>query len=134
MRIRMLPMLLLCLAVTVNPSAQPQRKKLSSENEFGIDLERTYSGNEVDEMLSVMAEETDRAIEESYAEGFKAAALRYAPETAYFSDINENLAAENESLSRQYSRSVPAWHVPLWTCAGLLLGYGLRLGTEYINR
>ena len=101
---------------------------------FGIDLERTYSGNEVDEILSVMAEETDRAIEESYAEGFKAAALRYAPETAYFSDINENLAAENERLSRQCSRSVPLWHVPLWTCAGLLLGYGLRLGTEYINR
>ena len=133
MRKLTLPMLLLCLAVTVNPSAQPQRKKLSSENVFGIDLERTYSGNEVDEMLSVIAEETDRAIEESYAEGFKAAALRYAPETAYFSDINENLAAENERLSRQCSRSVPLWHVPLFCCAGIMLGYGIRVAGEKLR-
>lgn len=96
-------------------------------------MERTYSGNEVSEMLSVMAEETDRAIEESYAEGFKAAALKYAPETAYFSDINGSLAAENERLSRQYVRSVPLWHVPLFFSAGIMLGYGIRLAGEKLK-
>lgn len=96
-------------------------------------MERTYSGNEVNEMLSIMAEETDRAIEESYAEGFKAAVLRYAPETEYFREINGSLAAENERLSGRYARSVPLWHVPLWTCAGIMLGYGIRLAGEKLK-
>ena len=133
MRKLTLMMLSLCMAASMTLTAQKQKNQLSSGNEFGIDLERSYSGKEVEAILALVADETDRAISESWDEGFKAGALTFAPETAYFSDINENLAAENERLSRQCSRSVPLWHVPLFCCAGIMLGYGIKVAGEKLR-
>ena len=126
---------LLMTLVTVSPlKAQSAESRKNSAAVFGIDLNRSYSGDEVAAMLEVVAEEADRAIAESYDEGYKAAALRFKPEAVYLSGINESLRADSKALGEAMGRTVPAWHVPLWTCAGVLFGYGLRLGSEHIHR
>ncbi len=128
-------MILSLVLVTVTPlRAQSAESRKNFENGFGIDLNRSYSGEEVAAILEVIAEEADRAIAESYDEGYKAASLRLKPEIACLEAVNTELKKDSEELSRKNTLSVPVWHVPLWACAGFVLGYGMRLGTEIIHR
>lgn len=133
MKKQTLTVLLMTLVTVSLLRAQSAESKMNSANEFGLDLNRSYTGKEVEAILEVVAEEADRAIAESYDEGYKAAALRFKPEAVYLQGINESLKSDSKALEGKLRKTVPAWHVPLWTCAGLLLGYGLRLGTEYIH-
>lgn len=124
----------LALVMVIPHRAQSAESKKNFANEFGIDLNRSYTGKEMAEILEVMAEEADRAIDESYDEGYKAATLRLKPEIAVLENLNAELKKDSEELSRKNILSVPVWHVPLWACASFILGYGMRLSTEIINR
>ena len=51
-----------------------------SASELGIDLTGTYTGTEVEAMIEIVLEESDRAIKEAYADGYKAAMLETKPD------------------------------------------------------
>lgn len=82
------------------------------------DGQRTYSEAEVSALLDAVRSEAASAIERAWDDGYKAGVLAYAPEAEGLRVMNESLRAESKQLT------VPAWHVPVWTAAGLALGFG----------
>lgn len=66
--------------------------------EFGIDLNKNYSGEDVADIIAICLEEKDIAIEEAYAEGYKQGVLEYAPDVEYFKKQTELLNRNNEIL------------------------------------
>ena len=68
---------------------------------YGIISERHYPGTLVLELIQAAETEIDRAVSEAYAEGYKAAALRYAPELAGLRMAESALLAELENERRK---------------------------------
>jgi hypothetical protein len=54
--------------------------KKEQNNEYGIEPEKLYPGSAILEILTAVNEELDQAVDEAYAEGYKAASLRFVPE------------------------------------------------------
>ncbi len=131
-KLMLLP-LLLVLPMLRLTAQQSQMNSNSSENVFGIDLNRTYSGNEVLNLLTIMDEEAQTSITNAYNEGYKAGLLEYKPETIKLQSLNDSLKADAEQMRREYAYTVPVWQVPLWTAGGILFGYGLRFVSELIK-
>ena len=56
------------------------------------------------EILAAVETEIDATVEEAYAEGYKAASLRHAPDTAYYAGLSESiqrdLTLEREKAKR----------------------------------
>jgi hypothetical protein len=129
----MLLSFLLVLPTLHLTAQQSQTNSSGSENVFGIDLNRTYSGNEVLDLLTIMDEEAEASITSAYNEGYKAGILEYKPEAVRLQSVNESLQADAEKMRKQYAYSVPMWQIPLWTAGGLLFGYGLRYISELIK-
>ena len=63
--------------------------KKNSENEYGIDLTKNYSGEEVLSMINIIMEEADSSIEQSFYEGYKLGKLEFEPELLYWKSIAE---------------------------------------------
>lgn len=53
--------------------------KTNLENELGIDLTKTYSGEEVSSLVEIILEEADTSIQKAYYEGYKQANLELLP-------------------------------------------------------
>jgi hypothetical protein len=51
------------------------------------------------EILAAAEDEIDKAADEAYAEGYKAASLRYAPEEGYWKSIAESAVRENSEFT-----------------------------------
>lgn len=110
-----LMLLTLLLAVIAVTSTAAEKSKLSM---ISGDGQRTYSEAEVSALLDAVRSEAASAIERAWDDGYKAGVLAYAPEAEGLRVMNESLRAESKQLT------VPAWHVPVWTAAGLALGFG----------
>jgi hypothetical protein len=131
-KLTLLPLLLILPMLRLT-AQQSQTNSSSSENVFGIDLNRTYSGNEVLNLLTIMDEEAQTSITKAYNEGYKAGVLEYKPETIKLQSLNDSLKADAEQMRKQYAYTIPQWQVPLWAAGGLLFGYGLRCVSELIK-
>jgi hypothetical protein len=68
------------LLTQMSYAQMPTESKIKPGNEYGIEPEKLYPGSMVLEILEAVDEELGAAIDEAYAEGYKAASLRYAPE------------------------------------------------------
>ncbi len=66
-----------------------QKSKKNLENELGIDLTKTYSGDEVNEIISIILDEADNSIEAAYKEGYKQATIELKPEVEYWKTLYE---------------------------------------------
>lgn len=110
-----LMLLTLLLAVIAVTSTAAEKSRLSM---ISGDGQRIYSEAEVSALLDAVRSESASAIERAWDDGYKAGVLAYAPEAEGLRVINESLRAESKRLT------VPAWHVPVWTAAGLALGFG----------
>lgn len=80
------PLLLICLMLLLTQMSYTQQQPTSvaeQNNEYGIEPEKNYPGWMILEILQEAEIEIDIAVEEAYAEGYKAASLRYAPEIEY---------------------------------------------------
>jgi hypothetical protein len=60
------------------------------------------------ELLAAAEGEIDTAVEEAYAEGYKAASLRYAPNTAYYAGLSESLQRDLTLERKKTKRFWPA--------------------------
>lgn len=59
-------------------------KNQISAEQLGIDLTKNYSGKEVFELIEIILEESDIAIETSYKEGYKQAIVDTKPDVLYW--------------------------------------------------
>ena len=71
------------------------------ENELGIDLTKTYSGNEVNEIIGIILEECDYSIDQAYKKGYKQATVELQPEIEYWKTMYES-KKDNKNIL-QYS-------------------------------
>lgn len=71
------------LPILLNPMIFSQEKKDYRSlvlTEFGIDLEKSYSADQLVDALAICLEEKDLAIETAYNEGYKIGVLEFEPE------------------------------------------------------
>jgi hypothetical protein len=99
MKLKTLPLLiLLTLLLIPNGSAQtPEQSPESSAGAYGIEPEESYPGTVVLRLMETAEEEIAAAVNEAYAEGYKAAMLEYAPEAALYKAMAGNMRAELEA-------------------------------------
>ena len=97
-------MTLLLTALTLTLSAQTlNENNKNSENELGIDLTKTYTGQEVQQIIDIIFEEADISIDNAYKEGYKQATVELQPEIDYWKTMYEtrknNTFSENLKFS-----------------------------------
>ena len=83
-------MILLPIVLTLTLSAQIlNENNKNSVNELGIDLTRTYSGQEVQQIIEIILEEADASIDSAYKEGYKQATVELKPDVEYWKTMYE---------------------------------------------
>ena len=131
---KLIPLLLLLLLPMQTLTSQTSKTNSGSsektaKEDFGLQ-DRSYTKDEVVELLTIMSEEADTAIESSYAEGYKAGVLEYKPENARLQTLNEEIKKESEEMQKKYSSSVPKWKAVAFCvgtgAAAFSLGYILQ--------
>jgi hypothetical protein len=111
---RPLPLILLTLLLTRTGYAQtPPESPTGQSGGYGIESEKLYPGSMVLEILAAAEGEIEKAVDEAYSEGYKAASLRYAPDTAYYTGLSESLKREL-ALEREKAK----WFWPSLFIAG----------------
>jgi hypothetical protein len=79
-------------------SAQTSNKNNKNlENELGIDLTRTYTGQEVQQIIDIIFEEADVSIDNAYKQGYKQATVELQPQIEYWRTLYET--NKNNSFS-----------------------------------
>jgi hypothetical protein len=103
----LLPLILLLLILPWTSYAQtPPESPDGQNNGCGIEPEKLYPGSMILELLAAAEVEIDLAVEEAYAEGYKAAALRYEPEIAGLQGVNRMLSL---SLDAEKKKAKNFW-------------------------
>ncbi|MDR0760351.1 MAG: hypothetical protein LBF74_09630 [Treponema sp.] len=122
MKSKTLPLLiLLTLLLTPGSFAEPpEQSPGSSGNACGIEPGASYPGTVVLELMEAAEEEIGAAVAEAYAEGYKAAMLRYAPEAELHKTLAADIQAELEAEQKKGRYFWPA----LGVSAGLSFAAG----------
>jgi hypothetical protein len=93
---------LLLPLLTPNSYAQtPPESRNVQNSAYGIELERLYPGALVLELMEAAEAEIEAAVNEAYAEGYKAAMLRYAPAYEALKMTADTLRAELQTERRK---------------------------------
>ena len=82
LKILLLTILFLPLLTRISYAQTPPELPSAQSSAYGIEPERLYPGSLVLELMEAAETEIDAAVREAYAEGYKAAALRFMPELA----------------------------------------------------
>lgn len=115
---RNLLMILLPIALTLTLSTQTLKEsKKNLDNDLGIDLTKTYKGNEVQQIIDIILEEADLGIESAYKEGYKQATVELQPQIEYW----KTLFQENQIL---YQKEKLQYNLT-FLGAGLIVGSGI---------
>jgi hypothetical protein len=112
----LLTLLLIPKGFTQTPPESPE----SFGNAYGIKPEQFYPGTAVLELMETAEAEIDEAVNEAYAEGYKAAMLRYAPEAELYKTLAADMRTELEA-ERKKSRA-------LWPAIGISAGISFAAG------
>jgi hypothetical protein len=107
MRILVRPLLAILSLLALTPNAWPQTQDESPmppSSDYGIEPEKLYPGSILLELIQTAEGEIDNAAEEAYAEGYKAASLRHAPDAEYYKTVSESLRIELGRLAAQKRR------------------------------
>jgi hypothetical protein len=132
MRLKTLPLLILLTLLLTPPAfAQaPEQPPESSAGAYGIEPGESYPGTVVLELMEAAEEEIEAAAEGAYAEGYKAAMLRYAPEAGVYKALSADIQAELEAERRKGRYFWPAVGVSagLSFAAGILCSFFLIAG------
>jgi hypothetical protein len=111
-----LPLLLIALTLP-STASEPTTLKTDTANEYGIESGKTYTSDEVSVFLDIATEEADKAIEQAYADGYKAGLLVAAPSESYWRELSASL--QNDLTKEQRRIVLPWWSVP----ASIVLGF-----------
>jgi hypothetical protein len=127
MNLKTLPLLIwLTLLPILNGFTQtPEGSPGSSGSAYGIEPEGSYPGTLVLELMETAEEEIGAAVDEAYAEGYKAAAVRYAPEAAAYKALAGSMEATLEAERKKNRFFWPAVGVSagLFFAAGFLCSF-----------
>lgn len=98
----LLQAILLILLITPASYAQtPMELRESLQNDYGIELTRSYPGSIVLELLQAAEAEIEAAVTEAFEEGYKAAMVQYMPELAVLQIREEALRMQLEREQRK---------------------------------
>jgi hypothetical protein len=89
LKILLLTILFLPLLMRISYAQTPPELPDAQSSDYGIEPEQFYPGTLVLELMEAAEAEIDAAVREAYAEGYKAAAVRFMPE----------LAAKNQEIA-----------------------------------
>jgi len=78
----LLMILLLLLLTRISYAQTPPELPDAQNSGYGIEPEQFYPGTLILELMEAAEAEIDAAVREAYAEGYKAASLRFVPEIA----------------------------------------------------
>lgn len=134
MKRAMRTVLCLILAAGLRLPLPANESRLNGASGCASASQKLYTQEAVDQILQIAQEETARAVAQAYDEGYKAAMLKCRPEAVYLEGVNAELKKDAETLRADTQRTIPAWHAPVWAFAGIVLGYGLRLGLEQVGK
>lgn len=100
MKLKKLMLLILCHSLLILDICA-QKSQISSENstQMLIEPSEMYSGQTVLKIIDVIKNEAEKAIENSFAEGYKQGLLESAPDTEFYKTQNDLLQKENKELS-----------------------------------
>jgi hypothetical protein len=121
MQLKTLLLLLLLTPLLIPGSyaqAQPEPRNVQNGG-CGIEPGKFYQGALVLELMEAAEAEIDAATNEAFAEGYKAATLRYAPDAAAYKTLSETLRGELEA-ERPKNKY-------FWTAAGVSFAAGFLL-------
>jgi hypothetical protein len=110
-KILQLLILLLLILPPASYAQTPPESPGGQSSGYGIEPEKLYPGSTVLEILAAAEAEIDAAVEEAYAEGYKAATLRYAPDTAYYVSLSESIKQDLEAERKKTQRFWPSLFV-----------------------
>lgn len=101
---RSLQVILLLIVLTPILSAQTlNENKKNFENELGIDLTRTYTGQEIQQIIDIILEEADASIDSAYKEGYKQATVELKPEVEFWKTLYETNKKNSFSEALKYA-------------------------------
>lgn len=116
-------MILLLIVLTPTLSAQTlNENKKNSENELGIDLTRTYTGQEVQQIIDIILEEADASIDAAYKEGYKQATVELKPDVEYWKTMYETSKKNNFSEVLKFTLIGFGSGLILGTYSGVVIG------------
>ncbi|MEE3436474.1 MAG: hypothetical protein VZQ47_13070 [Treponema sp.] len=103
MKFKALPLTLLFLTLTTQTSfAQKKNEsKPTSASEYGIDLTKSYTGSELLELIQVVEQEAQQAIDEAFNKGYKQGLLAAAPDAEYWRVRSTQYEAEIARLKKE---------------------------------
>lgn len=124
-----LPLTLLPMLAMQTSFAQPRTEsELTSASVYGTDLHRNYSGSEVAELLQIVEQEAEAAIDHAFDEGYKQGLLASAPDAEYWRIKAGQYETEIMRLKRK------RWLFALGGFgAGFITGGGLGLSVRLQN-
>lgn len=92
------------------------------DKNYGIDLNRSYTGQEVQELISIVIQEAEKAINESYNAGYKQGVLAYKPDVEYWKTKALGFEAELKKQKRD------KW---FWGLGGFGIGFLGGMGLDF---
>jgi hypothetical protein len=102
----LLPPILLALLLTPASFAQtPRESPENSANAYGIEPEQFYPGTLILRLMEAAEEELDAAVNEAFAEGYKAGQTAYMPDAVYYRALSESLESDLAGARRK----LPGW-------------------------
>ena len=115
----LLPLVLTLYAESVNllPNA--------SEMKFRLDSTKSYTAQEVQELLDIVVEEAEKSITEAYNAGYKQGVIEFKPDVSYW-----------KTKAEEYERQFLLEHRKKWRWAlsgfgiGILGGAGITIGVR----
>ena len=116
----LLPILFLTLATQTSFAQSKTESKPTLESEYKIDLTRNYTGSEVLELIVIVEQEAEQAIEKAFNEGYKQGLLAAAPDAEYW-----------RVRSLQYEAEITRLKKERWLYAFGGLGAGLLFGGSF---
>ena len=127
MKLKTLP-LLIWLTLLLTPASFAQTPPESPEsfgNAYGIAPGKSYPGEMVLRLMETAEAEIEAAVDEAYAEWYKAGLLEYAPDAALYKALAENMEAtiEAERKKNRYFWPVVGVSAGISFAAGLLCSF-----------
>ena len=114
--------LLMLLVMQMSYTQSQTTSNKISRMQFRLELGKAvYSKAELEKILNITLEETNKGIDAAFTAGYKQGLLAAAPDRDYYKTLAEELQKEINRLNTKIS--VPWWTVPVCILGGAAVGF-----------
>lgn len=110
---------LVALALT-SIAEEPKGSNQDFVSAFGLDLTKTYTATDLNDLFKIVFEEADASIGTAFSEGYKAGLLDCEPKNVELENQNKALNAELQAMKKKMT--VPWWTIPGAIAVGFATG------------